>query len=67
MSKNVQPIQGAARYTVGMDNGDFVVLMIDTEGFMNAIQRGKSFDAMVRAADKWQTKENKAVLRDMKK
>jgi hypothetical protein len=61
MSKNVSPVSGAARYTHGAHGSKWVVLMADTEGALSAIQNCASFDAAVKAADKWQKKENAAV------
>lgn len=66
MSNNVIPVAGAARYTQGIDGGNYVVIMIDTEGFRNVIQKCNTPDAAIKAADKWQSKENKAVLKAAK-
>jgi hypothetical protein len=66
MSKNVYPVEGAARYTQGADGGKWVVLMDDTEGFRSVVQKCASFDAAVKAADAWQKKENAAVSKATK-
>lgn len=63
MSKNVIPAAGAARYTHGTDGSKAVVLMDDTEGFRSVVQKCRSFDAAVKAADAWQKKENAAVTK----
>ncbi len=66
MSNNVNPVAGAARYTQGIDNGNFVVIMTDIEGFRSVIEKHNTFVNAIRAADKWQAKENKAVLKATK-
>ena len=65
MSINVKVVLGAAEYFPHLDNETrkWYVVMRDDEGFNNEIQRCTTFDACVKAADKWQEKENKAVAK----
>lgn len=67
MSSTVKPVSGAAEYFAYVNpSGVWYVVMKDNEGFASEIQKCNDSVAASKAADKWQAKENKAVLKAAK-
>jgi hypothetical protein len=59
MKEKIKPVDGAAMYeAIGNE-----VWMTDTEGWQNCIDEKPTNEAAEKCAQKWQEKENKAVLK----
>lgn len=62
----VEPVKGAAEYWAGYTiEGKLkpVVWMKDTEGIESIVDTAKTIEAARSKANKWQQKENRAVLK----
>lgn len=70
MSQNLKPIVGAADYRVAiLADGKFAVLMnYEEKGtqHFDEIQMCKTREAAIKAADRWQKRENAAVTKAQK-
>jgi hypothetical protein len=63
----IKPVEGAARYYVGMAALGYAVVMVDTEGHSSCIQVGiRAPGVAMKKADSWQRRENQAVLKAKK-
>jgi hypothetical protein len=67
MSLNVIPVKGAAMYSalLNADDNKACVYMV-ADGFSSVVQKCATPEAAFKAADRWQKKENKAVLKATK-
>lgn len=64
MSYNIQPIEGAARYTIVIKLMGYAIVMHPTDGsYPSVIDLKKTYAAAIKCADMWQKKENKAVVK----
>lgn len=67
--KNVKPVKGAAEYYSGYDyqkNKKPCVIMKNTEGDCSIIEYASTIEKAIKKAIRWQEKENKAVLAEIK-
>lgn len=69
MSRHIKPVKGAAIYEGGAADGKWCVWMTVlpdehcTEPHYYIVQYCRTNEAAHKAADKWQAKENKSVLK----
>lgn len=68
MSFNVIPVRGAAMYSALVDasNDSKPSVYMVADGHASVIQSCATMEAAFKAADRWQKKENKAVLKAAK-
>lgn len=61
--KQVKPVKGAADYTTSFSEGKWRIWMTDTDGHTSAIDTALNEVSAWKKTDKWQKKENEAVLK----